>query len=217
VLIAHPGQGNDSFAALRGKPIMVAADTRAGVWPYLKARFGYTDEQLRPYTFNLAPFLRDPGAIQQGYLGSEPFLIRQAGIEPVVLLLADSGLDAYGCLVAFSRETIARRPDLVRRFLAASREGWQSYLKGDPAPGNALIMRDNPDMPAGLIAYAIGAMNRNGIVLSGDALTLGIGAMTEARWQSFFRTMAAAGVYPPDLDWRQAFTLAFVGGGQPAE
>ena len=78
VLIAHPGQGNDSFAALKGKPIMIGADTRAGWWRFLAGKFGYTDAQIRPYTFNLQPFLADKTLVQQGYLGSEPFAIEQA-------------------------------------------------------------------------------------------------------------------------------------------
>ena len=83
VLIAHPGVGNDSFPALKGKPIMLSADTRVGWWTFLKAKFGYSDSQIRPYTFNLAPFLQDKNAIQQGYLGSEPFSIQeQAHIDP---------------------------------------------------------------------------------------------------------------------------------------
>src|SRR5438874_11580125 len=57
VLIAHPGQGNGSLAALKGKPIMIGSDTRIGSWVFLKSKFGYTDEQIRPYTFSVAPFL----------------------------------------------------------------------------------------------------------------------------------------------------------------
>jgi ABC-type nitrate/sulfonate/bicarbonate transport systems, periplasmic components len=211
VLIAHAGQGNDSFDALRGKPIMIGADTRIGSWQFLKQAFGYTDAQIRPYAFTLAPFLRDKTAVQQGYLGSEPFLLRRAGVEPVVLLLADAGYASYGALVVFNRRTVETRPDLVQRFVDASAAGWKSYLEGDPAPGNALIKRDNPEMTGDLLAYAIGAMKDHGIVLSGDALTLGIGAMTDARWRAFFTTMVEAGVYPAGLDWRRAFTLDFVG------
>lgn len=215
ILIAHPGQGNDRLADLRGKPIMIAADTRVGSWLFLKERFGYTDNQIRPYAFTLAPFLRNPSAIQQGYLGSEPYLLRQQGVDPVVMLLADAGYASYGALVVFARRTVEARPDLVQRFVDASIAGWASYLQGDPSPGNALIKRDNPEMTDGLLAYAIHAMKDYGIVTSGDALTLGIGAMTEARWHTFFTTMAQAGVYPTDLPWRRAFTLNFVnkGGG----
>src|SRR5271165_6619594 len=92
VLIAHPGEGNDSFPALKGKPIMIAADARLSWWRFLAAKYGYDDSQIRPYTFNLQPFLADPKAVQEGYASSEPFLIREkTGMEPVVLPLSEAG------------------------------------------------------------------------------------------------------------------------------
>jgi NitT/TauT family transport system substrate-binding protein len=210
VLIAHPGQGNDSLAALKGKPIMIGSDMRVTSWQFLKAKFGYTDDQIRPYTFSVAPFLADPQAVQEGYLSSEPFTIESQGVKPVVLLLADAGYSSYGSLIQTSDKLVREKPDLVQRFVDASIEGWYSYLYGDPTPGNALIKRDNPEMTDALLAYGIAKIKEYGIVDSGDARTNGIGAMTEARWRDFFDTMAKAGVYPKNLDFRKAFTLQFV-------
>ena len=103
------------------------------------------------------------------------------------------------------------RPDVLRRFVDASIEGWSQYMRGqDIAAANRLIMRDNPEMTEDRILYAIRAMNEAGIVMSGDAMTLGIGAMTEARWARFYNTMRDAGVYPPGLDVRRAYDLRFV-------
>ncbi len=210
VLIAHPGQGNDSLAALKGKPIMIGSDTRVTSWAFLKQKFGYTDDQIRPYTFSVAPFLADPKAIQQGYLTSEPFIIEKAGVKPVVMLLADAGYSSYGNIIETSQKLAHDKPDLVRRFVDASIEGWYSYLYGDPTPANTLIKHDNPEMTDELIAYGIAKMKQYGIVDSGDAKNLGIGAMTEARWQDFFSGMAKAGLYPADMNFRPAFTLQFV-------
>ena len=211
VLIAHPGQGNDSFAALRGKPIMISADTRAGWWNFLRVKFGYSDGQIRPYNFSLQPFLADPGAIQQGFLGSEPFSIRAAaGFDPVVLLVADGGFSGYAQLFAVSDRMIEAKPDVVQRFVDASAEGWVSYLDGDPEPGNTLIKKDNPEMTEALLGYGRAALQAHAVLTAGEAATKGIGAMTEARWAGFFAAVAGEGLYPADLDWRRAFTLRFV-------
>ena len=210
VLIAHAGQGNDSLAALKGKPIMIGGDTRVGSWLFLKSKFGYTDDQIRPYAFNVAPFLANKSAVQQGYLTSEPLTIEKAGGKPVVMLLADSGYASYAAVIQTSLENVQKRPDLVQRFVDASIEGWKSYLTGDPAPGNDLIKRDNPEMTDELIAYGVRKMKEYGIVDGGDAKTAGIGTMTEARWKSFFEMMSAQGLYPKDMDWRKAYTLQFV-------
>ena len=210
ILMAHPGQGHDSLAALKGKPIMISAGAQSTYWQFLKHRFGYTDAQIRPYTFQLAPFLADKKAIQQGYLTSEPFKAEQAGVKPVVLLLADGRYASYTTTIETRADVVRDKPGLVQRFVDASIEGWYGYLDGDPGPANSLIKRDNPDMTDALIAYAIAAMKRHGIVVSGDALTLGIGAMTDARWKDFFDTMSGAGVFPPTLEYRRAYTLQFV-------
>jgi NitT/TauT family transport system substrate-binding protein len=211
VLLAHPGVGNDSFATLKGKPILISADTRVGWWNFLKAKFGYSDAQIRPYTFNMAPFLSDKNAIQQGYLGSEPFSIEQtANFQPVVLLVADAGFKGYASLIATSNDKIANKSDLVRRFVDASIEGWTSYLDGDPAVGNAAILKANPEMTQALLDYGRGVLKSHGILQSGDAATLGIGAMTDARWQAFTDDVVAQGLYPKGIDFKRAYTLKFV-------
>jgi NitT/TauT family transport system substrate-binding protein len=210
VLIAHPGRGEDSLAALKGRPIMIGSDTRITSWQFLKQKFGYTDDQIRPYSFSVAPFLADPQAVQQGYLTSEPFTIEKEGVHPVVMLLADAGYQGYGALIETSDKLAREKPDLVQRFIDASIEGWYSYLYGDPSPGNALIKRDNPEMTDALIAYGIGKMKEYGVIDSGDAKSDGIGAMNEARWHDFFAAMAKAGLYPADMDFRRAFTVQFV-------
>jgi NitT/TauT family transport system substrate-binding protein len=210
VLIAHKGVGNDSLAALKGKPIMIGADTRVGWWLFLKGKFGYSDAQIRPYTFNVAPFLADEHAVQQGYLTSEPFVIEQQGVAPVVMLIADAGYASYGSIIQTSRKMIEQRPDLVQRFVDASIEGWQSYLHGDPSPANALIKQDNPEMTDALLEYAVARMRQYGIVDSGDAAKHGIGAMSDARWQDFHETMVEQGLYPREMEYRKAYTLQFV-------
>ena len=210
VLIAHPGVGNDSLAALKGKPIMISADTRVGYWLFLKAKFGYSDSQIRPYNFNPAPFLADKSAVQQGYLTSEPYLIEKQGVQPVVMLIADSGYTSYGSLIETSQKLVEQKPDLVQRFVNASIEGWYSYLYGDPSPANALIKRDNPEESDDLIAYAIAKMKQYGVVDSGDSQNQGIGTMSDPRWKDFFDVMARQGLYPKDMDWHKAYTLRFV-------
>jgi NitT/TauT family transport system substrate-binding protein len=215
VIICHPGVGNDSFEALRGKPILVGAGGRTSFWPFLRVRFGYTDEQIRPYTFNMAPFLADRNICQQGFLSSEPFAIRQAGVNPVVHLIADAGFANYNTTINISRRMVEEKADVVQRFVDATLEGWAEYMRGGPAieAANRLIMRDNPDMDLAKINHAREVMNERGIVLSGDALTLGIGAMTDARWNTFYTQMRDAGVFPAGIDVSRAYSLQFVNKG----
>ena len=211
ILMAHPGQGYDDLADLKGHPILISQDARTTYWEWLKAAYGFTDDQIRPYTFNPAPFLADESAIQQGYLISEPFAVeQQAGFTPEIFLLADHGYDTYSTTIETSWQLVEEDPDLVQRFIDGTVEGWYSYLYGDSAPANELIKRDNPDMTDAQIAYSIEKLKEYGVVDSGEAEEVGIGAMTAERWRSFFDFAAKAGLYPADLDLSRAYTLQFV-------
>ncbi|MGH6829114.1 MAG: ABC transporter substrate-binding protein, partial [Rhizomicrobium sp.] len=92
VLISHPRRDLNSLSEMRGDPIMISDASMTSFWPWLKARWHFSDSQIRKYTFNLAPFLVNPNAIQEGYLTSEPFTIESQGhFKPKVFLLADYG------------------------------------------------------------------------------------------------------------------------------
>jgi len=215
VLMSHPNVGNDTLPDLKGKPILIGAASRVSFWPFLRAKFGYTDEQVRPYTFNLAPFLADKNVSQQAFLSSEPYAAMKAGVNPVVHLLADAGYENYQTTINISRKMTEDKKELVQRFVSASLEGWAEYIKGGPPieATNARIKNENPDMDDDKLAYALKVMNEKGIVRSGDALKLGIGAMTDARWKRFYETMTDVGVFPKGLDLTKAYSLEFVNKG----
>jgi NitT/TauT family transport system substrate-binding protein len=210
VLLAHPRDDVNSIADMKGKPIMLADASITAFWPWLKEKYGFTDDQVRKYTANAAPFIADKNAIQQGYLTSEPFTIEaQAGFKPEVYLLAEAGYPGYGAMVAGSVRLIEAQRAAVQAFVTATIEGWQSYLTGDPATGDALIIKDNPDMTPALLANARKALVERNIVIP---KTGPVGAMSEARWQEFTTIMQGAGVVPATLDWRAGVDLSFVRG-----
>lgn len=217
VLLAHPESKAQSLADLKGKPIFISAAANTTFWPFLRAKFNYTDDQKRPYNFNPGPFLADKTSVQQGYLSSEPLAIKKVGgFEPIVFLLADYGYEPYSTTIECKQALVESDPDLVQRFVDASIKGWYSYLNGDPTPANALIKKANPEMTDDQIKYGIEKMKEYGIVISGDAKTKGIGAMTDERWNSFFETMVEQGIYSADTDYTKAYTLKFVNKGVDA-
>ncbi|HKR89289.1 MAG TPA: ABC transporter substrate-binding protein [Phenylobacterium sp.] len=212
VLMAHPGQGISSIADLKGRPILLSDASIGAFWPWLKAKYGFTDEQIRKYTFNSAPFLANKRAAQEGYVSSEPYTLeKQAGMKPVVFLLADNGYPGYANMVLAPDSLIATNPAAVKAFVEATAQGWRDYLYGDPKPGDALIRKDNPEMTQDVLGQAREKMRTYGLVESGDARTGGIGAMTDARWRTFADTAISEGVYPKTLDPKRAYTLQFLG------
>jgi NitT/TauT family transport system substrate-binding protein len=211
VLMAHPDQGIDKFEDLKQLTLFVSKEGLASYFQWLKADFGFSEAKVKPYTSNPQPFLADRRSAMQGYVTSEPYAIeKQAGFKPKIFLLADQGFDSYSTLVETRMDLVASKPDLVQRFVDASIIGWTRYLYGDNAAANALIKRQNPEMTDELLNYSITKMKEYGIVDSGDAASLGIGAMTAARMNSFFSKMVRAGVVKPSIDVGKAYTLQFV-------
>jgi NitT/TauT family transport system substrate-binding protein len=211
VLMAHPDQGIDKFEDLKQLTLFVSKEGLASYFQWLKADFGFSEAKVKPYTSNPQPFLADRRSAMQGYVTSEPYAIeKQAGFKPKIFLLADQGFDSYSTLIETRRDLVASKPDLVQRFVDASIIGWTRYLYGDNAAANALIKRQNPEMTDELLNYSITKMKEYGIVDSGDAASLGIGAMTAARMNSFFSKMVRAGVVKPSIDVGKAYTLQFV-------
>jgi NitT/TauT family transport system substrate-binding protein len=218
VLIAHPGQGIEKFEDLKNLTLFVSKEGIVTYFQWMKADYGFSEEKVKPYTFNAQPFLADKHSAMQGYVTSEPFAIeKQGGFKPKVFLLADQGFSSYSTLIETRRELVDKKPDLVRRFVEASILGWTNYLYGDNAAANALIRRHNPEMGDALLAYSVAKMKEYGIVDSGDAEKLGIGAMSDARWSDFFNKMVRAGVVKPAIDYKKAYTLQFVNKGVGAE
>jgi NitT/TauT family transport system substrate-binding protein len=199
----------NSLADLKDKTILVATPGRTSWWPWLKAKYNYTDEQTRPYTFNLQPFFADKNTVQQSYPSSEPFQAKQQGVPVKFFLFARDGYPPYGTTMVATRAYVEKNPDVIARFVKASLEGWKSYL-ADPAPANALIKADNPKMSDAQIAFGVEQLKLLKVLDGGDAATLGIGIMTEARWKATYDYMVAAGLLKPEVDWKAGFTDRFV-------
>jgi NitT/TauT family transport system substrate-binding protein len=208
VLIAH--EDVKTFEQMKGKTILIAQSANRGYWPWVKAKYGMTDDQTRPYTFNIQPFVADKNMIQQGYLTSEPYAIQKAGVKANTLLLSDYGYPAYATTISCMEKTVKDRSKAVAAFVRGSAEGWKSYL-ADPAPGNALIKKDNPNMTDDQLAYSVAKLKETGMVLGGDAGKLGVGIMTEARLKASYDFLVGAKLLDPaKVDLASAFPTNFV-------
>ncbi|MEQ9332732.1 ABC transporter substrate-binding protein [Thalassobaculum sp.] len=215
ILMVHPDSPYKSLADLKGVTLLIGKGGQITFWQWLKKAYGFSDEQIRPYTFNPAPFIANKDWGQQGYVTSEPFAVeRVGGFVPRVFLLADNGYASYSTTVETSWKLVDENPDLVQRFVDATALGWVNYLYGDHRAADELIKRDNPDISDDQLAYSIAKMKQYGIVDSGDTETLGINAMTDARWQSFYRFAVDAGLYRDGLPLAErGYTLRFVNKG----
>ncbi len=211
-IFAHPGQGYDKFSDLtKAQTAFISKDGQFSFWQWMKAEHGFKDEQLKPYVFNVGPFMADKKSVQQGYSISEPISLKAQGMEPVVHLLADNGFSTYSTTIETRSELVRTKPDLVQKFVDASLIGWYNYLYGDNKAANEMIKKANPDATDANILGGIELMKKLAIVDSGDALQNGIGAMSQARVKDFYDKMVKAGLYKPgDVDLSKVVTTQFV-------
>lgn len=199
-----------SLADLKDKTILVATGGRSTWWPWMKARYGYTDEQTRPYTFNLQPFFADKNVVQQSYPSSEPFQALQAGMAHKFFHFAADGYPPYGSTMVTTTAFLEKNREAVGKFVEASLQGWVNYVTKDNAAANALIKAENPKMSDAQIAFAITRLKELKVLDGGDAATLGVGVITEARWKATYDYMVKAELLKPEVDWKKGFTDEFV-------
>ena len=206
-LIAHPDVKR--IEDLKTRTLLIGQASETTYWPWLKAKYGFTEAQKKPYAYSVQPFLVDKNIAQQGYITSEPYAIEQGGVKPVIFHLAKYGYPPYAQTVVTLTKTAKNKPDLIKRFIEASALGWKSYLK-NPAPANALIKKENPQMDDEQLAFSVAKLKEYGIVEGGDAKTLGLFTMTDSRWKQTFEVMRDTKLVKPDVDYKKAYTLEFV-------
>ncbi len=206
VLMVHPHVQAETISDLKGMPVFISDAARAAFWPWLEARFGFEEQQVRKYNYSLAPWLVNKETVQEGYLSSEPFTAAQQGVTPKVFLFADAGYPGYAGMVMVRGEFLRENRQIVQAFIDATIEGWQDYLWGDPSVGNALILKDNSEMTEELLAFAINSMRENNML--GDKPD--VGSMSADRWARFYEEMSALGALSKGVPFKEAYTLEFL-------
>jgi len=208
-LDVHASSGITSLDQLKGHPVFIGMGNRTTIWPFLKMKYGLSDDQLRSFTGQFAPFLANADSVTQDYLTNGPYVMaQQSDIKLHSFLLADNGYQPYDSLVTVSREMIDKHPDVVACVVDASRKGWTEFFE-DPKPAFAEIARVAPENTPGLLAYAFKTMVDNHLVETDETAENGINTMTDARWKAHFDMLVKTGTFPADFDYRQAYTLQF--------
>jgi len=202
--IFHADQDVKDFPDLNGRTVYVAPG--AGYWEYMKKKYNLNVQEMA-YTGQLVNFINDPTSVSQAYVTSEPFSLKQQGVEVGVLLHADSGYNPYANVLFTTEKMIKEKPDLVRAFVEASVKGWD-YYKDNYAEINPFIHEYNPDLPLDAMEY--GSNAQMDFVYGGDAATGGVGIMTEERWRTLADQMLEIGMLKEDIDVTQAFTNEFL-------
>jgi len=209
ILLYHEESGIRKPEDLLGRPILLSASSRASIWPYLKAKYGFRDDQLRAFSGQMATWLADKTAIQQGVVTQDPYRFEAETGKPARFFqLAELGYNPYSAIMVVSQKMIDEKPAVVQCMVSGSRKGWADFMK-DPEPAFQAIRKLNPQQTPEVLAYAHRVMRDNGMVVN-DGTPYGAGSITEARWKAHFDLLVQTNVLPATFDYRSTFTTRFL-------
>jgi len=158
---------------------------------FLKKKYGFDKARIVPYDGGVARFLLDKDFAQQCFVTSEPIAAKQKGSDPQAFLVADEGYTPYATLVITRRALWNEKPDEVRAFVRAAREGWRAYLD-DPGATNALMAKLNPTMDVETLA-AVSAAQKP-LIETAETGRDHLGKMTSERWEKLGKQLVELGI-----------------------
>jgi NitT/TauT family transport system substrate-binding protein len=184
-IMVHASRGAKTIADVL-KSGTVAMEPGLPYAVFLKKKYGFEHTTIVPYDGGVARFVADNQFAQQCFITSEPIAARKQGADPQVLLVADEGYNPYVAVVITRKALWTDKPDVVRAFVRASREGWQAYLN-DPIPANAAMGKLNPTMAPETFLAAAAAQKP--LIETAETKANGLGTMTRERWETLARQL----------------------------
>ena len=122
-------QGLQSIHDLAGNTVMIEPDS-AELLAYLRHEGVPIDKlTLLPHTFDVKDMLSGKVDAMSVYAVDEPFLAGEAGRDYLLYSPRAAGIDFYSDNLFTTEAMVTERPELVRRFLAASLQGWDYAMQ----------------------------------------------------------------------------------------
>jgi NitT/TauT family transport system substrate-binding protein len=187
-IMVHASRGLDKLEDLKSGTLALEPGLPFGQW--VKKKYGFAGVTLVPYDGGVARFLTDAAYAQQCYVTSEPVSAKKKGASPKVFHAQETGFDPYANVLIVRGDLLRAKLPLVKAFVAATREGWKTYL-ADPKPADATMAKLNPAMD--LATFDEVAKVQEPLV-KGEGGELG--AMTPQRFDALGAQLVELGVIP---------------------
>lgn len=192
---------------LRGMTLQ--ANVGRGFLTFMESEGMLDGVKVVPFTGSVAQLVTDPNTAVQAYSFSEPLLATQQGVEVRTMMLSDVGYNPYASCLMTTEAMIAERKDLVKRMVAASREGWTKYFE-TPEETNAAILKVNEHgMTAESLEFGVNVLRP--LCIPTGAAPADMGAMSAARWSELVDQFVKIKlVSPANVIASEAFTTEFL-------
>ena len=191
--IVRKDSGILNFQDFKGRKVGVQTGTDTDtLYRALLAKSGMSAKAVHevPIQFDPTPFVSKQIDVLPGYVTNQPITLKNQGIETAVITAASQGLSVYGNVYFVSEETLKNNPDLVRRFLRATKAGWEQAM-GNRADAIAAIKARSKDFSdADLESIHAAVMP----FINPDEASVPLLGMTRGRWESTYGVLIKAGL-----------------------
>mgnify|MGYP002144337080 CR=1 FL=1 len=144
--MSHENQNYKTLSDLfKDKEAIISLQKGLPYVDYLIHKFTPIQAKLVPYTGGVGLFEKNEKMAQQGFITSEYLIAQNLKIKSKAWLVADEGFNPYIATLAVREKYLKKNPELVKKVVEATREGWLQYLKS-PQTTNRLMNQKNPSM-----------------------------------------------------------------------
>lgn len=202
-VMAHKARGFTSLKDVFVNPGTLAAEDNAWL-RHCRQKFGPVQVKIIGYSGAIAPFLINPDYSQQCFVFSEPILAKRQSpsSDPQTFLVAESGYNPYTTVVITSGTILREHPERVHAMIEACQAGWRTYLD-DPTAANQMMFELNRDMD--LETFASAAAAQQALIETDETRKLGLGCMTQQRWNELGEQLVNLNVVKQAPPARQCF------------
>jgi NitT/TauT family transport system substrate-binding protein len=200
--MAHSEHGANSLKELFQTKGTIALQKGLSYTLWIEKKFAPIQAKLVPYTGGITSFLQNKDYSQQCFIFSEPIAARREGLKPKTFLISESGFNPYLTVVIAHEDTLKEKPELVKAFLKATRQGWADYLK-KPQKTNAAMQKMNPSMD--LETFAEATRLQEPFIITTETRKKGLGTMSFDRWKKLYDQMIEIKLVKAGMDITQTF------------
>ncbi len=191
---------------LVGKKIgVVAADDDEIIYRALLSKQGIDNNRINavPKTFDLTQFITGNIDAEVGYEVNEPLLLADQGIDVNIIKPRDYGINFYGDTIFTTEDMVKNHPDIVKKFVTATLEGWNMAFIDKEGAINSTLARNNTLNRK----HELDSLNLSQSLIFTDQK---IGLSDTKIWQGMQEILSSQDLLKGSITLDQAFTNQFV-------
>jgi len=153
-----------------------------------------------PVKFDMTPLLSGTVDVWPGYLINEVIAAKEKGFDVNIVYPSDYGIDLYADTLFTTEKMLEQKPDVVRKFVAATVKGWETAI-ANPEDAAKITVKYGDKLT---YDHELAMMKASLPLLKPDSKPFGF--MDEAGWSSAQKLLIAAGFQKAPVDVEKAFT-----------